>query len=262
MGTEYVRVPFEVELAKRIQNKECDGRIATKRGENVRIVCFDVKGKTPILGLIDMKDREEFQNYDERGKIPSYEYNELDLMLEIQEYMTFKDGDIATFGWEREGGKYYCEWISVMKNIDTDRDEILTDDYVVLCLEFSGEENYFPLAFDCYSDGAKWVRKSTEEEKQKLIDALKESKEPKAKEYLKRFFGIEEKKEYEFKPKDWVLVRNYDLSEWWLAIFSHTKYDSVGNRIVYGCTSGGYYRDCIPYNEETAHLLGTTDNYQ
>ena len=38
--------------------------------------------------------------------------------------------------------------------------------------------------------------------------ALKASKEPKAKEYLKRFFGIEEKPKYEFKPFDKVLVRD------------------------------------------------------
>lgn len=40
-----------------------------------------------------------------------------------------------------------------------------------------------------------------------MINALKASNNPKAKEYLKRFFGIEEKPKYEFKPFDKVLVR-------------------------------------------------------
>lgn len=44
-----------------------------------------------------------------------------------------------------------------------------------------------------------------------MVDALKASKEPKAKEYLKRFFGIEEKPKYDFKPFDKVLVRDENI---------------------------------------------------
>lgn len=259
MGTKYVRVPFEVELAKKITDKSIDGRIVTNLGKEVRIVCFDMLNeKYPIVGLRkDDNYTETALSFNLKGQcLQILEDN--DLFLEVPEYMTFKDGDIATFGWEREGGKYYCEWISVMKNIDTDRDEILTDDYVVLCLEFSGEENYFPLAFDCYSDGAKWVRKSTEEEKQKLIDALKESKEPKAKEYLKRFFGIEEKKEYKFKPFDKVLVKD-DVKDCWQCSLFSNHVNVNGYKYL---TVSGMYKQCIPYNEGTEHLLGTTDNYQ
>lgn len=41
-------------------------------------------------------------------------------------------------------------------------------------------------------------RLATDSEKQRMINALKASKNPKAKEYLKRFFGIEEEPKYEF----------------------------------------------------------------
>lgn len=40
-----------------------------------------------------------------------------------------------------------------------------------------------------------------------MIKALKKSENPKAKEYLKRFFGIKEEPKYDFKPFDKVLVR-------------------------------------------------------
>ena len=49
-----IRVPFEVELAKRIQNGECEGRIVTRDGRRVRIVCWDRKDvEFPIVALID-----------------------------------------------------------------------------------------------------------------------------------------------------------------------------------------------------------------
>ena len=38
-----IRVPFEVELAKRIQNGECEGRIVTREGFGARVVCWDMK---------------------------------------------------------------------------------------------------------------------------------------------------------------------------------------------------------------------------
>lgn len=98
----------------------------------------------------------------------------------------------------------------------------------------------------------------SEEEKQKLIDALKVSKEPKAKEYLKRFFGIEVKPEYNFKPFDKVLVRDED-GIWFADIFSHYTKDS---EYEYKTAGGGSWEYCIPYNDQTAHLLGTTENWE
>lgn len=98
---------------------------------------------------------------------------------------------------------------------------------------------------------------STESEKQSLIDALKESKEPKAKECLK-ILGIEVKQEFEFKPFDKVLVRDDSDDVWQANIFSRIEKDV---EYPYRCINGGYH-ECLPYNEQTAHLLGTTDNWE
>lgn len=39
--TKFKRVPFDLELAKKITNKEAKGRIVTENGITARIVCFD-----------------------------------------------------------------------------------------------------------------------------------------------------------------------------------------------------------------------------
>lgn len=62
---------------------------------------------------------------------------------------------------------------------------------------------------------------------------------------------------HQFKPFDKVLVRDHESYPWKCETFSHhTKDDSFS----YVCT-GNSYTYCIPYNEETAHLVGTSEPY-
>ena len=56
-----------------------------------------------------------------------------------------------------------------------------------------------------------------------------------------------------FKPFDKVLVRDDNECVWKADFYSHYK-DNID--FCYVCT-GDAYRQCIPYNEETAHLVGT-----
>lgn len=58
-----------------------------------------------------------------------------------------------------------------------------------------------------------------------------------------------------FKPFEKVLVRDTDMSEWDCEFFS--KYVSDKPHPFY-CLHN-VYGQCIPYNEETEHLIGTTD---
>lgn len=60
-----------------------------------------------------------------------------------------------------------------------------------------------------------------------------------------------------FKPFDKVLVRDDDKHIWRANYFSHYSNDY---EYPYCCING-FYRYFIPYNEHTAHLLGTTDPY-
>ena len=57
------------------------------------------------------------------------------------------------------------------------------------------------------------------------------------------------------KPFDKVLVRDSCAYSWRCALYSHTKEN--GDRFKY-VTGWGAYEFCIPYNDDTKHLVGTT----
>lgn len=102
------------------------------------------------------------------------------------------------------------------------------------------------------------LRPATEEEKHKLFDALaKQGKRWNAEKKV-----VEDiPKPYEFRKGEPVLVRDYG-GFWIIKAFtkmqdSYCKYVATSN----GVNDCGY-RECIPYNEETMHLLGTTENYK
>lgn len=97
------------------------------------------------------------------------------------------------------------------------------------------------------------LRLATDSEKQQLFDALsKKGKRWDAEK--KEVVGLKPK--VEFKPFDKVLSRRCSEDYWVLNFYSHkTDYYHV-------CIDGSSNLDCIPYNEETAHLLGTTDEWK
>lgn len=67
----FFKIPFDLELAKMITNKEVNGKIVTQDGHNARIVCFDYKGSVIInslLVLIDYGNQEIALAYNDKGK--------------------------------------------------------------------------------------------------------------------------------------------------------------------------------------------------
>ena len=60
-----------------------------------------------------------------------------------------------------------------------------------------------------------------------------------------------------FQPFDKVLARDYSNDNWECALFSHIEKLNSGDRVL---TVGSFYNMCIPYNEETKHLVGTTED--
>lgn len=98
------------------------------------------------------------------------------------------------------------------------------------------------------------LRLATEEEKQQLFDAL--AKEGKRWDAEKKKV-IELKPKVEFKPFDKVVVRDKEDLVWFADLFSHI--DKENNR--FAC-AGNFWNVCLPYNEETAKLIGTTNNVE
>ena len=96
-------------------------------------------------------------------------------------------------------------------------------------------------------------RPATDSEKQQLFDVLE--KKGKAWDAEKKQV-VDVKPKWTPKPFDRVITRNDDDDIWTANIFSHM--DSHGEYVTIGCVGG--YTHFIPYNEDTAKLIGTTNN--
>lgn len=68
---------------------------------------------------------------------------------------------------------------------------------------------------------------------------------------------LNKKEKYQFKPFDKVLVRDYDDGFWKADIFLNNS-----DGCNYMCTGNVVWSQCIPYNEKTAHLLGTNKEWE
>jgi hypothetical protein len=128
-----------------------------------------------------------------------------------------------------------------------------------LCFYVSLNE-MFGLLFDDEMESSEEYRFATEEEKQQLFDALE--KEGKAWDAEKKAI-LDLKPKCEFKPFDKVLCRNSKDDTWEADFFARLTRKEIDytQSDKYLCV-GDLWMYCIPYNEETAHLLGTTDDWK
>lgn len=152
--------------------------------------------------------------------------------LEIEKKLEFKDGDIVVYGKSAAiCRKFYkhtlCFYVSLNEMVG-----LLFDD------EVESSEEY---------------RFATEEEKKQLFSALE--KEGKRWDSDKKAI-VDLKPKVELKPFDKVLVRDFGSQAWQVSLFSYKDSDS------YYCCNGCGWNQCIPYNEKTAHLLGTTGEWK
>ena len=160
--------------------------------------------------------------------------------LEIEKAQPkFKDGDIITFK-DR----------IIIYNTSIEKSPKRTEIYYHACLK-EGELTVNEYLMSC-GFGEGWYS-STEEEKQQLFDAL--AKENKAWDAKKKQI-VDLKPKIELKPFDKVLVRDSKSDNWRANLFSHID----KNGCHYCVWASWLY--CIPYNEETEHLLGTTDDWE
>lgn len=101
------------------------------------------------------------------------------------------------------------------------------------------------------------VKYATKEERQQLFEALAN---------VGKAWDAEKKAVVDLKPKwtpkpfDRVITRVNDDAIWTANIFSHI--DRHGKYVTLGCISGYDHYHCLPYNEETAKLIGTTNNWE
>lgn len=160
--------------------------------------------------------------------------------LEVENtQIEFKDGDIAYADY---GHKQAVFIVSGKTNLSEGYNSFIALDLRGLTLDMGCRMSFFK------EDLCK-LRHATDSEKQQLFDAL--AKEGKAWNAEKKEI-VYLKPKVVFKPFDKVLVRDYDNEVWRANLFSNYTSDCS-----YGCVCGAY-NQCIPYNEETAKLIGTT----
>lgn len=169
------------------------------------------------------------------------------LNLETLETIPLKDGDI-----------YFCKTyraikIGIFKSLYEEHNEVYISNYVYY--HANAYTPYLNYSDDDWVDGGIY-RPATEEEKQQLFSAL----EKEGKRWNPVTKQIEDlPKKCEFKPMDWCLMK--DSTKYWeLCQFAYTR--KVHGTTIYNAVGGLIYYKCIPYNEETKHLLGTTDEWK
>lgn len=151
----------------------------------------------------------------------------------------FKDGDIVCIS-----GMGYLVY-GIVKSIDNSSKK----------LEYYALNDMSTLRTDDWlSFEDKQIQPITETQQIILFDAL--AKEGKAWDAEKKQI-VDLKPKVEFKPFDKVVVRDKEDLVWFADLFSHI--DKENNR--FACV-GNFWNVCLPYNEETAKLIGTTNNVE
>ena len=158
----------------------------------------------------------------------------------------FKDGDILYVKTKKIGSEYII--------INKLSEEAKTVFYVAYNL--SSKNIFCNLTyFVCSDKEISILRQATDYEKSQLFDAL--AKKNKAWDSEKKAI-VNLKPKWTPKPFDKVMTRVDGNAIWSANIFSHI--DQNGEYVTIGCIAG--YPYCLPYNEETAHLIGTTDEWK
>ncbi len=170
--------------------------------------------------------------------------------LEIEKQPEFKDGDIVTMH------KKNCDIVLIFNRLRTEGS--------FYYYTFHALQTHNTGVIDCHTTlPCAWtffegkMNFATDSEKQQLFGAL--AKKGKTWDAEKKAI-VDLPKKCEFQPMDWCLMRDIRGEEcfaWSLCQFAYKftsgQYEAVG---------GLRFEECIPYNEQTKHLLGTTDDWK
>ena len=164
---------------------------------------------------------------------------------------------------EFKGGKLNLTTLEIEKPQPEfkDGDIVIYGKSVAICRKFYKHtlcfyvslNDMFGLLFNDEVESSEEYRFATEEEKQQLLSALE--KEGKAWDSDKKAI-VDLKPKVKLKPFDKVVVRCSKADKWSIDFFSY----KVSNGYI--CTGDAWFGYCLPYNEETAKLVGTTNNVE
>ena len=163
--------------------------------------------------------------------------------LEIQKQPEFKDGDVL---FVKCNDSAFIEIFEYSKK-NGDLCDHASLDITNQILDISGK-------YIIRKDEITELRLATEEEKKQFFSALANKG---------KYWDSEKKKVVNLKPKfdelkpfDKVVVRCSEADRWSIDFFSYKVHNG------YICTGDAWFGYCLPYNDETAHLLGTTNEWK
>ena len=235
---------------------------------------FDWKKGDVLVGVGQRVIFEKFidENYTKfQGKYSLSTYEDRTLVIDRSYYTSNfskinDSGNVENYFEDLEeklDGKLNRETLEVEKPQPEfkDGDIVVYGESVAICRRFYKHtlsfyvslNEMFGLLFADEVESSEEYRFATEEEKQQLFDALE--KKGKTWDAEKKQI-VDLKPKIEFKPFDKVVVRDTEYSTWCADLFSHIDED-----YRYACV-GATWSFCIPYNEETAKLIGTTNNVE
>jgi hypothetical protein len=235
-----VTAPFDLEMARRIQNGEVEGKIVDKREIEYEIAKWDAMGDYPLIGVyFDEKYNTSYaRSFTTQGIYNIKKESDSNLQLELPWYLTCKEGQYVTI--ETKEYTYVFIYKFYLEG---------TTNPVHYHVFFNTTDK--DLHFNSYCDdefGVKAIRPSTPSEIELMHELLRE-KGKRWNPETKRVEDVKKEPEHEFKPFDHVLVRDDDEQHWICDFFSNVEEDRTF------CCVGGTWHQCIPY-EGNEHLVG------
>ena len=131
----------------------------------------------------------------------------------------------------------------------------MVDESTPITVDYYRDGRYYPNQGECTIfpsiDQRDWSKFTAPWYKHEEKKEMKENIEPNKKEKFDP---------KTFQPFDKVIIRHDACSEWEVSLFSHrnTYYD-IDDLYSFCTVTNKCVVDCIPYNDETKHLVGTTD---
>ena len=241
------------------------------------LVCYE--GKKPYYTVFDCFESNTYKDFKGKFAYDSYEdkcyQNEGNLSTNTFHKLSIADSEIyITKIEERFGGKLNLETLEIEKTQPEFKDgDVLfvkcNDSAFIEIFEYSKNNGdlcdhaSLDITNQILDISGKYIirkdeitelRLATEEEKKQFFSALANKG---------KYWDSEKKKVVNLKPKfdelkpfDKVVVRCSEADRWSIDFFSYKVHNG------YICTGDAWFGYCLPYNDETAHLLGTTDDWE
>lgn len=104
---------FDLEAAKR------GAAVCTRSGRKVRILCYDKKGESPIVAVVDFENHENQYEYDENGTSPYLIQQWLTLVMRDDDYL--EKLERGEYGNHIEDKREIVD-PTIKQNLNTDRE--------------------------------------------------------------------------------------------------------------------------------------------